>query len=114
MVGVVVMQRNIDAGYDKKRVEVEKSIAAQKAKDEAVAKAVAENKAAYPEAFGALKKIFKSAEVGAVDPSEVQALLEAVNTKPVKPVNIEEVLKSSEPKSAVMEIEAVPVGKGKV
>ena len=114
MLGVVVMQRNIDAGYDKKRVEVEKSMAAQKAKDEAVAKAVAENKAAYPEAFGALKKIFKSADVGAIDQAEVQALLEAVKTKPVKPVNIEEARKSPETKSGAMEIEVSPVSAGKV
>jgi H(+)-translocating pyrophosphatase len=89
MVAVVLMQRNIDAGYAKKRKEVEESIAKQKAKDEARAQAVATNKAAYPEAFNALKKIMATADNGAVDASEVKALLQAVEMKPVKPVPLE-------------------------
>ena len=89
MVAVVLMQRNIDAGYAKKRKEVEESIAKQKAKDEARAQAVAANKAAYPEAFNALKKIMATADNGAVDASEVKALLQAVEMKPVKPVPLE-------------------------
>jgi len=88
MIAVVVMQRNIDAGYEVKRVEVEASIAKQKEKDAAVAAAVAANKSKYPAVFGALKKVAATAESGGCDPAEVEALLAAVKNTPVKAVDV--------------------------
>ena len=84
IVCVVLIQRNIDAGYGKKRVEVEASIAAMKAKDKAAADAIAQTKANNPEVFKALKAVVSRAEAdGMIEPSEVQSLLTAVQTKPV-------------------------------
>jgi hypothetical protein len=85
MVCVVLMQRNIDAGYAKKRNEVEASITSQKSKGKAKKAAVDATKKANPEVFSALKAINNRAEdQGGVEAAEVETLLKAVKTNPVK------------------------------
>jgi len=83
---VVVIQRNIDAGYDVKRKQVEKSIEAQKAKDNAKKDAVAATKAANKDVFAAAKKVVAAAEEGDVVAADVETLLNAVKAAPVKKV----------------------------
>jgi len=85
LVAVVLIQRNIDAGYAVKRKEVEASMEKEKAKQKAVADAIAKTKAGHPTIFGPLGKIVSKADkTGTVDVAEVQQLLTAVQTTPIK------------------------------
>jgi len=88
-IAIVFIQRNIDAGYATKRVEVEASIAQQKALQQAKADAVAKTKAKNPEVFSALKKVVGGDSEGVVNAAEVEALLSAVKAKPVEQVPVE-------------------------
>jgi len=87
-IAVVLIQRNIDAGYAVKRVEVEKSIAAQKEKDGAKKDAVNATKAANKEVFSAVKKVVEASEDGDVVAADVETLLNVVKANPVKKVAV--------------------------
>jgi inorganic pyrophosphatase len=102
-IGIYYIQKNIDAGYEVKRVEVEASIAKQKERDTAYATAVAANKSKNPDVFKALKAVLATAEAGGCDPAEVEALLTAAKATPVKKVDVASTVSSTSP--AQMEIE---------
>ena len=103
-IGIYYIQKNIDAGYEVKRVEVEASIAKQKERDTAYATAVAANKSKNPDVFKALKAVLATAEAGGCDPSEVEALLTAAKATPVKKVDVASVVSSTSPSQMEIEV----------
>jgi len=89
LIAVVVIQRNIDAGYAVKRNEVEASMEAEKTKQKAKADAVSATKAKYPAVFGSLKAIVASADkTGIIETSEVETLLAAIRKEPMRAVEV--------------------------